>query len=507
MTEKNRRPRFARNAVANWTAFAFTAIVGFLLSPYVVSHLGAERYGVWSLIAGLVGYLGLLDLGIRQAVNRYTAHYHAAGAHEEGSLIISAALRLFGFLGILAVLVSAVLAYFAPVLFNIPPELAEDAQAIVVLGGLGMAVSLVSGVFGGIVSGLERFDIQCVLDIFVTAVRTAAIVLVLHEGYGLVALAVIQLCSSVLYCAVFWIAAHRLYAQLRIHLWGVLNPHIRTILSFSASLTVLYALGKIISFSDNLVIGAFLPIEAVTFFAIAGTLSMNAKEMPKALSNLMTPRVSALTSQGSDRVGELIVRVAKIATLASTPIALTFLLRGESFITLWMGSAYGRVSGEVLQILAIVVWLDASRFVVIDSLTGMAKQRLVIPGVVIEAACNLALSIALVRVFGIVGVALGTLIPGLVVSLGYIPRCLTKAAGVPALLFVRDAVLLPTLACLPFALATVALERFMPATNLPLFFLQTLLILPLVPLTGWYLCLSAEERAQVSSEMREFIQR
>ena len=302
MTEKNRPARFAHNVLVNWFNFAFTAVIGFLLSPYVVSHLGATKYGVWSLIAGLVGYLGLLDLGIRQAVNRYTAHHHASGDHRETSLIISAALRLFGFLGMLAVLLAGVLAYFAPVLFNIPAELAEDARTIILLGGTGIAVSLVGGVLGGIVTGIERFDIQCVLEIFVTSARTAAIVLALHEGYGLVALAFIQLSASALYIVVFWIAVQKLYPQLTIRLGGVLGPQMRTILSFSASLTVLYALGRIISYSDNLVIGAFLPIESVTFFAIAGSLCAYAKDLPKTLAHLMTPRVSALTSAGSSRV-------------------------------------------------------------------------------------------------------------------------------------------------------------------------------------------------------------
>ncbi len=148
---------FARNAVANGVGFLFTVVVGFFLSPYVVEHLGATRYGVWSLIAGLVGYLGLLDLGIRQAVNRYTASHYATGAHQEASLIVSAALRLFGFLGVLATLLSGVFAYFGPILFNIPQALANDARTVIVLGGLTVAVSLIGGVFGGVVSGLESY--------------------------------------------------------------------------------------------------------------------------------------------------------------------------------------------------------------------------------------------------------------------------------------------------------------------------------------------------------------
>lgn len=501
MIDKNRPSRFTRNAVANWIAFLFTAVVGFFLSPYVVEHLGATRYGVWSLIAGLVGYLGLLDLGIRQGVSRYTARHHAAGAHEDGSLIVSAALKLFGFLGILAILLSAALAYLAPILFNIPEALANDARIIVVLGGLTVAVILIGGVFGGVLTGLERFDIHCCLEIFVTSVRTAAIVLALREGYGLVALAVIHLAASVLNCVVFWAAVRKLYAELRIRPWGALGPQMRTILSFSASLTVIYALDQIIYYSGTAVIGAFLPIEAVTFFVIALSLCVYAKGLPKSLSYVMTPRVSVLTSVGSNRVGEEILAVARIATLVSAAIALTFVFRGESFITLWMGPAYGAVSGEVLLILAIVVWLDASRSVVIQSLTGMAMQHTVIPGVGIEAACNVALSLALVQRFGIVGVALGTLIPNVLVSLGYIPRCLAKATGVPVSVFYRDAVLLPTVACLPFGLATAAIERFMPAANLAVFFVQTFLILPLVPATAWFVCLSREGRKQVKFQM------
>src|SRR6266853_3263175 len=230
MTNQN-RSRFVRNAVANWIAFLFTAIVGFFLSPYIVEHLGASRYGVWSLLAGLVGYLGLLDLGIRQALNRYVAHHRAVHAHEESSSIVSAAIRLFGLLGILAILLSGVLAYFAPIFFNIPESLVDDTRLIVVLGGLTVAVTLIGGVFGGVVTGLERFDVSCFLEALVTTLRSVAIVLSLREGYGLVALACIHFAASVLNCVAFWAAVHKLYADLRLRFRCRMYPQIRTILS------------------------------------------------------------------------------------------------------------------------------------------------------------------------------------------------------------------------------------------------------------------------------------
>src|SRR3954465_6588615 len=116
----SRAPGLARNAAWNWIGFGFVSVVLFFLSPFMVSHLGATRYGVWSLLEGLVGYLGLLDIGIRQAVNRYVAAHHAVREHEECGLIVSAALRLFGILGIVATGLSIALALLAPRIFNIP---------------------------------------------------------------------------------------------------------------------------------------------------------------------------------------------------------------------------------------------------------------------------------------------------------------------------------------------------------------------------------------------------
>jgi O-antigen/teichoic acid export membrane protein len=499
--EKNRPSRFARNAVANWIVFFFIALVSFFLSPYVVHNLGAEKFGVWTVLGGLLGYLGLLDFGIRTAVSRYIAHDQAASAHEECSSTTSAALRLIGLLGIGAVLVSMVFAFFAPLFFNIPDALVNDTRIIIVVGGLTVALSLTGGIFGGVVTGLQRFDISGVVEILVTVVRTAAFVLALREGYGLVALAAIQLAASALNFVLFVAAAHRLYPELKIRLRGSMLPHIRKLVSFGMSMTAVYALGQLIYYSHALVIGALLPIEAVTFFAIAGSLCVQVRGVASSLAYLMTPRVSALTSIGSSRVGEEILTVAGFATVVAAPIAAIFWLRGESFITLWMGPEYGPISGQVLRILAAVVWLEASRSVVMHSFIGMAKQRTLIPGLSVEAASNLALSIALVGPLGVVGVAYGTLVPFVLVSLWYFPWRLWVEIKVPFALYYRKALLLPTLACVPFALASAAMEWFIPASNLAVFFVQVLLVLPLVPVAAWFLCLTAVERKQAGSRI------
>lgn len=486
--------RFLRNAIANWGAFLYVAIVSFFLSPFVVQHLGGTAYGVWSLLVALVGYLGLLDFGVRGAVTRYVAHHYAVSDHKASSAIVSAGLVLFGFLGCMAILLSGLGAYLLPYLFTVPEEMVADARLVLVLGGLTVATTLIGAVFGGVVTGLERFDISSGIEIVVTTIRTAAVVVALDSGHGLVALGGIHLGAALLYGLGSWLTVRRIYPSLHFDFSRGLRSNIKTILSFSAYLSLLHVFSLLSYYSNALIIAAFLPIAAVTFFAIAGNLVDYAGKVAGALSKMMTPRVSALTSAGSEHVGAEVTGAARVATLATAPIAATFWLRGESFVNLWMGSEYGPVSGEILRVLALTVLLGGARAIAAASIIGANKHRTLIPGLAFEAFANIALSIALVRPLGVLGVAWGVLIPNALVSLFFIPRCLRSATGVPTGAYIRDAWIRPALACVPFSVGCFLVEHHFPAGSLLVFFAQILALLLLLPLGAWFACLSPAER-------------
>jgi O-antigen/teichoic acid export membrane protein len=192
-----------------------------------------------------------------------------------------------------------------------------------------------------------------------------------------------------------------------------------------------------------------------------------------------------------------------MATLVILPIAITFLLRGESFIDLWMGPQYGTASGEVLQVLALVVWSGSARAVAGAAVIGVNMHRRLVPLALFEALCNVALSVALVRPLGVVGVAVGTLIPALIVSFLLMPHRLQQIIGVPARTYVVTAILLPTVSGLPFAAATFLLERYFPPESVPMFFVQVAAVLPLAFIGAYFVCFSAEERRGLLAAVRQ----
>jgi O-antigen/teichoic acid export membrane protein len=491
-----------RNILSNWGSFVFNALVSFLLSPYIVRTLGDTAYGAWVLLVSLVGYLGLLDFGVRGAVTRYVARFHAAGEHAETSRVASSALALFSVGGVVAIGLSGVMALLIGRVFQVPPQFEHVARVVALLGGVNIAVSLVSGVFGGVLIGLQRFDYNNAVEVSVNALRASAIVLALHSGHGLLVLALVQLGATALRGSASWWLARRLYPELKIRLGGADRGHVRMVLSFGLAASVLQAMGSLMIYSDSLVIGALLPVSMITFFSIGASLHEYARAIVSGISETLPPWMSAIEGQG-DRgaLQRVLLTGGRLSTLTILPVAVTFMIRGPSFIGLWMGPQYAALSGGVLRVLALTLWCVAGYQIVTVSMLGVSRHTGLIPLFVVEALCNVGLSIVWVRAYGVIGSAWGTVVPRLVASLLVGPWYVRRNLGVPLRTFWLSALAQPTLAMVPFAVGTYAMERLWPAPNLVLFFAQVALTLPLAAAGAWMLAFTPAERLAWSGRL------
>ncbi len=493
--------RAARNVLSNWTTYLIVGAIGFFLSPFIVRHLGNSAYGVWVLLVSLTGYLGFLDLGIRGAVTRYVAKFHSERSHEQSSYTVSSASGLFIAAGMVAIAFSVLFAVFAVPHFRVPPAYSRTAQIVVVIAGANVAISLISGVFGGVLVGLQRFELYNAIALGVTVLRVVAIVGALKGGKGLISLALIQLGSSLAEFLLGFTFARKLYPELRLATSYFSRPHISLIFSFGFYSFLLLVSNYLIYYTDALVIGVFLPIGFVTFFAIAGNLIVYAKELVGGFSRTMTPLASKLeVESGRQGLQETTLKAARFCSLAVLPIFVTFMIRGHSFIGLWMGPAYADLSGHVLEVLSLPWFLGSSVAVITSVMLGISKHKPIVPVALAEGIGNLVLSIILVRAIGVLGVAWGTAIPNLAVTLFFWPWYVRRTLGVPIRKYVTSLWFVPAIAVVPFAICTYFLDRFWLPRSLVFFALQTALVLP-VAFTGiWYFGLRKDERAMYFQE-------
>jgi O-antigen/teichoic acid export membrane protein len=495
--------RIIRNVLANWGGFVLSALVNFFLAPFVVQQLGNSLYGISVLFLSLTGYLGMLDLGVRGALTRYVARFHARSEHHESGQVVSAALVLFGAAGAAATLLTLVLAVRVDSL-PIPPHYHDLARILLILLGPNVAVSLLSGVFSGVLMALHRFEPVNLVGVLTTVVRAIVIVAVLSAGGGLVALVWIQLLTTLvatLACA--WIC-FRVYPELRIRFRGGVLKYVGLIVPFSAYSFLLLTFDPLLAYLVSLLVGTLGSAQLVTFFWIGANLVNYSRAIVGGISKTSTPLASALEAQGDQaRLQQATLNTASFATVVVLPMAVTFLFRGSSFVGLWMGPEYSAPSGRVLWILTISLIFSASSQIALATVLGISKHKALVPVFLGQAIATLVASAAVFPRAGVVGVAWAMAIPHLAVSLLFWPAYLRKTVGVPLRACFEAVWLRPLLAALPFALGTYALEKLLPASNLAIFFLQTGALLPLALAGSWYLCLTKEVRSKLLETIRQ----
>ncbi len=480
----NTTKRLATNVLMNWAATAVGMVVPFFLTPFIVRSLGAGGYGVWILAMSTVAYLNLLDLGLRTAVIRYVSKAHAERDGPAASRAIGAALWFRLLIAAAVTLLSVGLAALFPHLFPIPPELRHAAQITVLLSAVGVAVTLVSGVFGAVLSAIHRFDLLSSLTILQTILRASGVVLILRSGGGLKSLAYWELAVIATIGMLTCLLALKIFPPARVRIGRPDMDTLRTIWSYSFVIFVIIIAGQIIFNTDNLVVGAFLTVSLVTAYAIGGSLIQYASQVVTALSTTFVPLASNLEATGRpEKMRQFLLRGTQATLALSLPISVTLMLRGKAFVGLWMGPQYSQISGTVIQILLV------GQFFTIANLTAGAimfatnQHKPVARWASIEAAVNLVLSLILVRTVGVYGVAWGTTVSMVVVHLLFWPRHVERTLSVPATEYVWQGWLKIALCSLPFAAATAAVEHFFPAGSKLWFFTEVLLTLPVYAAT------------------------
>jgi O-antigen/teichoic acid export membrane protein len=470
----------ARGVFSNWFTTGAMLAVGVFLQPFVVHRLGDLEYGVWVLTVSSISYLVLLDMGLNASVVRYISKGYAMQDHEGSSEALSAVLWVRLQISALILLVSGGLAALFPLLFKVPPQLALDAREAVLVVGVTTAISMTFGIFNATLSAVNRYDLKSYGTLLQLAIRLIGVVTVLMAGHGIVAIAFCELIAAAAGSALVFVLARKIYPELRITLarpkWEVL----RTIWSYSFYAFLITIAVQLVYQSDNVVVGGLISTSAVTFYSIGNTLCRYTQQFLGSMTTTFCPAASTFESAGNlSALKSLYVNGTRATLVLSLPIVITLILRGQTFIGLWMGPQYARTSGIVLAILALALMFSLQNLTAGAMALGVEKHKVVAWWAVGEGIANLTLSVILARTrLGIYGVAIGTLVPSLVVHLVMWPNYVSRLVDVTVVQVFRD-IWGPVFLCsIPFAVLSFAVNQMFPPRNTALFVLQTIALLP-----------------------------
>ncbi len=492
-----------RNVFSNWAGFLVNIIIAFFMSPYVVHSLGNVYYGLWVIMMQLSGYLGILELGVRSSVVKYVAEYVAQKEYNHLNKLISLAITIYSVAAILSLLCSIILAVFFEQVFNFPDYSIRIARFVIIIIGLNVGIGFIFNVYYGVLMGIQRYDIYNKILIISTLLKSAAIVIFLYNGFGIITIGIIQLGFASVSNIATLIFCKKQIPQLKARPLYFDSELFKKIFSYSSISFFVNISQKVIFQTDAFVIGIFLSASQITYYAIPVTLVEYLRRLVIAMTEVFVPMTSEMEAKNDRRnIVAILINGTKVSFIIALPICLVFYFNGKDFIRLWMGEEYG-INGEyVLKILAIAHLLSMMHLTSREILFGMALHRFNAICYGFEAIANLILSIILVKSFGIIGVALGTAIPHMIIVIFVFPTMISRILKIKLKEFIIKSILPPALACLPFCGYCILLERFYYFKSIIEYFVLIGCGLPVYLLCIFFICLGKKEREKIKKRLK-----
>ena len=490
--------QFVKNLTTNWAVYLSAAVISFFLTPYIIAAVGQAAFGVWILVGSFSGYLGLFDFGLGFAVVRFVARYQTTGEADKRNEVVATAFYIAALLGLLVLLATAILMVSAAVWFAIPPELVTQARWAIFLVGLSIAIGFPLSVFSeALAGGLYRFDLFNTVAIATALFRTALTIAALELGWGLVGLGAAALAGSLVGYLWRMRILYRLLPDLSIHPRLARPAVLKRIGGYSLYSFILVLSGRLAFYSDSFVVGIFRGVEDIAIFGIAVKLVEYLRQMVFTMTKLFAPiaaRYDPDTDQASLR--RFLYDGSRLNLLFSLPLSLLLFFWGRPFIHLWVGDRFDS-SVLILQILLIGHLLSFMQGIGGDILLGVGRHRLLALLSLGSAAINVILSVILVQIMGLPGVAWGTTIPLSLLSLLYVPFAAIRLVGGTPLGFLREAFLPPLAASLLPALFIVVVSRHINSLG---WMALSLIALGIIYLpSAWLVALKPAEKNRIRS--------
>ena len=326
----------------SYLSIAVINIVGIFFTPYLINTLGNHEYGVFSIVGGLMGMLGLLNFGLGGTLVRFIAKYRGENDKKGVENLLALSLMLSAAMAVITLIVGLMVAYNLVLLFpNLATEDIELVKVMFIILAVSTAVSLPSIVFYSIQVAYELFIFSKILDIIKTLVRVVTIVVLLDQGHR--AIAVVAVDAAVVLITFILNALYvykKMNVSIKIH---NIDPLLLiSIFKYSFWFAVGMLVAQLTWNSGQLILARTSSTTDVAIFSVAVALSGYFISIAMAISNIYSPRASFMEGAGAkdDDFSHLLIKIGRSQLFIVGLFLVGFIAIGKSFIYLWLGNDY-----------------------------------------------------------------------------------------------------------------------------------------------------------------------
>ena len=398
----------------SYIMMVFEVLSTLLLTPYIIRTLGQAEYGVYKLSAAIVAYLLLLDLGVGNAVIRFTSKYRASGDIEQGQKFAGVAIIYYAAIAVITLICGIVLIHIYPVVFakGLSAEEVELGQCLLRITVCNMAVTLGTAVYANIIIAYEYFAFSRICSIIQILLKILMTFIVLKLGMGSIGIVAVNLITTVL-CRGIFVFFVLFKIKLRPVFHGIQMGFIKEIILYSSLVLLQMVATQINASADQVLLGMLVSSSSVIIavYSIGTQIVQYFQSIGSAFNNILMPGVVKMVEgkNGPDKLCGEMIRIGRMAFMVLILIWGCFLVFGRQFIVLWAGSknAQAYYVAVILMTAYVLILPQSIGSQILWAMNKHKEQALLKLAIVF---INISLTVLLIKWNPLIGATIGTFI-------------------------------------------------------------------------------------------------
>ena len=468
-----------RNTLTNYVVLIWRMITSIFITRFLFLGLGAEHYGFWALLWTIFGYSLLLDFGFGVSVQKFTAEVRVNKDMKEYNSLITAVLCTY--LAITSVII--VMTFAAAPFLDTILSMAKNAdisyyKTVFIIFGIGAALVFPTGIFPEILVGLNRTDLKNYVLFGTVTANIIGIYTIYILKYSLLALTVFSVSVNMISNLIMIVLVFKNFPGFRISPKFFHWSYVKKLGSFSI-FAYIYAISVVIIFrTDRTVLGIMLGMEAVAVYQIGTRLSEMMQQLTTQFQKSLAPvTVTLFKNNEKERFKWVLMRSARITLFVSTLFFIIFFILVKQIMFIWL-KVDNPNSIKIAHIMLISIYVTVIfKTPFLKSIQMAGKHKFVAYLSIAEGIVNILLSVYLVHTLKtnpVLGVAYGTIVPGLFFSIFLFFPVAAKFTGIKMSYYITKVFLPIILVVIPPLAILICATKYIPFASWNIFYLAAI---------------------------------
>ena len=322
-----------------YARMGINTILALFTTRYALQALGVVDYGLFSVLGGIITFMGIFNTIMLSTCNRFLAV--AIGKGDSQNINKTFNVNLIIFIGCALVLLLLVVTigdwYVRNKIHYSGPQ--ENVLLVYYFSVIGSIISTLGTPYNGLLMAKERFFMFSLVDVVMHIIRFGVVLsLVFHFEEKLFVYTVLQATTISLPPIIYWIYCKRKFPEIIKFQFVRRKSDYMEVFGFSGWV----AFGAISCVVRNqaaaLLVNYFFNTVMNTALGIANSLNQYVTLFANSLTQPMQPQITKSYAAGNfSRTDNLLVMSTKLSFLLMLLIGIPFFLEADWLIHLWLG--------------------------------------------------------------------------------------------------------------------------------------------------------------------------